>query len=72
MENKTTLLPEQPHTAVDEAGGATGGVVAGSFLRRATMIERTGRAVALAGVVLPLLLIGGLKFTRYEVEGSSR
>ena len=29
---------------------------------------RTGRVLALAGVVLPLLLIGGLKFTPFEVE----
>ncbi|NDW08024.1 DUF417 family protein [Jiella pacifica] len=31
-------------------------------------IERTGRAIALAGVVIPLLLIGLLKFTAVEVE----
>jgi uncharacterized membrane protein YkgB len=31
-------------------------------------IQRVGRALALAGVVLPLLLIGGLKFTQFEVE----
>jgi reactive chlorine resistance protein C len=31
-------------------------------------IRRLGRVVALIGVVLPLLLIGGLKFTPYEVE----
>ncbi|UIJ73450.1 DUF417 family protein [Aurantimonas sp. HBX-1] len=31
-------------------------------------IERTGRAIALAGVVIPLLLIGLLKFTAIEVE----
>ena len=31
-------------------------------------IRRMGRIVALAGVVLPLLLIGGLKFTPFEVE----
>ena len=31
-------------------------------------IRRSGRIVALAGVVLPLLLIGGLKFTPFEVE----
>lgn len=34
----------------------------------ANTIRRAGRAVALAGVVLPLLLIGGLKFTQFEVE----
>lgn len=31
-------------------------------------IERVGRAVALAGVVLPLGLIGLLKFTQIEIE----
>jgi uncharacterized membrane protein YkgB len=31
-------------------------------------LARAGRAVALAGVVLPLLLIGVLKFTAVEVE----
>lgn len=34
----------------------------------ARLIERSGRVVALAGIVLPLLLIGGLKFTQIEVE----
>jgi uncharacterized membrane protein YkgB len=34
----------------------------------ASTIQRVGRAVALTGVVLPLLLIGGLKFTQFEVE----
>ena len=34
----------------------------------AGMIQRAGRIVALAGVVLPLLLIGGLKFTQFEIE----
>lgn len=36
--------------------------------RVAHWIERSGRAVALIGVVLPLLLIGGLKFTSIEAE----
>jgi uncharacterized membrane protein YkgB len=31
-------------------------------------IERTGRIVALAGIVLPLLFIGGMKFTPVEIE----
>lgn len=31
-------------------------------------IEKTGRGIALAGVILPLLMIGGLKFTAIEVE----
>ena len=34
----------------------------------ASAIRRAGRAVALTGVVLPLLLIGGLKFTQFEIE----
>jgi uncharacterized membrane protein YkgB len=39
-----------------------------NFVQPHTVLTRSGRAVALAGVVLPLLLIGGLKFTRPEVE----
>lgn len=31
-------------------------------------IRRIGKAVALMGLVLPLLLIGGLKFTQVEIE----
>lgn len=31
-------------------------------------IQRVGRVVALTGVVLPLLLIGGMKFTQFEAE----
>jgi reactive chlorine resistance protein C len=34
----------------------------------ARSVQRSGRVVALVGVVLPLLLIGGLKFTQLEVE----
>jgi reactive chlorine resistance protein C len=34
----------------------------------ARSIKRTGRVVALVGIVLPLLLIGSLKFTQFEVE----
>jgi reactive chlorine resistance protein C len=34
----------------------------------ADLIRRAGRLVALAGVALPLLFIGGLKFTQFEVE----
>ena len=55
------MLPEDKTAVIDGADGAIGSNVAGS-------IRRAGRAVALAGVVLPLLLIGGLKFTRFEVE----
>ena len=31
-------------------------------------IRKAGRIVALAGVILPLLLIGGMKFTTVEIE----
>jgi hypothetical protein len=34
----------------------------------ARSVQRVGRVIALVGVVLPLLLIGGLKFTQFEVE----
>ena len=34
----------------------------------ATTITKVGRIVALAGVILPLLLIGGMKFTQVEIE----
>ena len=33
-----------------------------------SLLRRIGRSVALMGVVLPLLLIGGLKFTQPEIE----
>ena len=36
--------------------------------RSANYIRRLGRALALAGVVLPLLLIGGMKFTQVEIN----
>jgi uncharacterized membrane protein YkgB len=39
-----------------------------SSVQPRTLLTRGGRAVALAGVVLPLLLIGGLKFTQPEIE----
>jgi reactive chlorine resistance protein C len=32
-------------------------------------LTSTGRAIALLGVVLPLFLIGILKFTQYEIDG---
>jgi uncharacterized membrane protein YkgB len=35
----------------------------------AQSIGRLGRAVALLGVILPLLLIGGMKFTQVEIDG---
>jgi uncharacterized membrane protein YkgB len=34
----------------------------------AELIQRAGRSLALIGIVLPLLLIGGLKFTQVEIE----
>ena len=55
------MLPEDKTAVIDGADGAIGSNVAGS-------IQRAGRVVALIGVVLPLLLIGGLKFTQFEVE----
>jgi uncharacterized membrane protein YkgB len=36
--------------------------------RAAGALVRTGRAVALAGVLLPMALIGGMKFTTVEIE----
>ena len=50
---------------------STTGALAGGLSapgRAAHSIERLGRVVALIGVVLPLLLIGGLKFTSVETE----
>lgn len=38
---------------------------------RATRLRRLGRAVYLVGILLPLLLIGGLKFTAPEIEALS-
>jgi reactive chlorine resistance protein C len=32
------------------------------------LLHRSGRLIAFVGVVLPLLLIGGMKFTRVEIE----
>lgn len=40
----------------------------GTSWSAADAIRVIGRALALVGVVLPLLLIGGLKFTQLEVE----
>ena len=57
------FVPITRESSVDERPG--------SVARRtnvASTIWRAGRAVALTGVVLPLLLIGGLKFTQFEVE----
>jgi uncharacterized membrane protein YkgB len=53
-------VPRIPEPRIDQA--APGLVSVGDRIRRA------GRFVALAGVVLPLLFIGGLKFTQFEVE----
>jgi uncharacterized membrane protein YkgB len=49
--------PEKPESALIGARA--------SFARR---LERAGRIVALTGAALPLLLIGGLKFTAPEIE----
>ena len=52
--------PESPSdTQAGQPPGASVGVT----------IVRLGRGVALIGVVLPLLLIGGLKFTQPEIDG---
>jgi uncharacterized membrane protein YkgB len=32
-------------------------------------VQRAGRAIALIGAVLPLLKIGGMKFTQVEIDG---
>jgi uncharacterized membrane protein YkgB len=32
-------------------------------------VQRAGRAIALIGAVLPLLMIGGMKFTQVEIDG---
>jgi uncharacterized membrane protein YkgB len=37
-------------------------------VRTATTTRKAGRIIALAGVILPLLLIGGMKFTQVEIE----
>lgn len=39
-----------------------------SSLTRSTRFDRAGRAVALMGMVLPLVLIGHSKFAAFEVE----
>jgi len=36
--------------------------------RSAAAIRKAGRIIALAGVMLPLLMIGGMKFTAVEIE----
>jgi reactive chlorine resistance protein C len=36
--------------------------------RAGAAIGKTGRVLALAGVILPLLMIGGMKFTAVEIE----
>jgi reactive chlorine resistance protein C len=38
-----------------------------TMARRAAAIVNAGRIVALAGVILPLLMIGGMKFTAVEI-----
>lgn len=38
------------------------------LVAQAQTIVRAGRIIAFAGVVLPLLLIGGIKFTAVEIE----
>lgn len=36
--------------------------------RPASGVAVAGRVIALVGVILPLLMIGGLKFTQYEID----
>ena len=55
-----------PNTAELTSDARDGRPPIGAGVARSIM--RTGRVVALVGVVLPLLLIGGLKFTPFEVE----
>jgi reactive chlorine resistance protein C len=55
------MRTENEHAAIGGAGGAMGTNIG-------VTIRRVGRVVALVGLVLPLLLIGGLKFTQFEVE----
>ena len=38
------------------------------LIARSAKIAHAGRVIAFAGVVLPLLLIGGMKFTTVEIE----
>jgi uncharacterized membrane protein YkgB len=40
----------------------------GALARSAAGIRSAGRVVAVAGVILPLLMIGGMKFTAVEIE----
>jgi uncharacterized membrane protein YkgB len=57
--------------SVQKTPGTGSGAPAGRLLQGtgvAQSVQRAGRVVALVGVVLPLLLIGGLKFTQLEVE----
>jgi uncharacterized membrane protein YkgB len=48
----------------DQAIGAPGSA---TMARRAAAIVNAGRTVALAGMILPLLMIGGMKFTAVEI-----
>ena len=45
----------------------TAGPLLGTDITRS--IERAGRVIALIVLVLPLLFIGGLKYTQFEIEG---
>jgi uncharacterized membrane protein YkgB len=55
------MLPEKGSAAIGGTERAARDTAARSILR-------AGRVLAVGGVVLPLLLIGGLKFTAFEVE----
>jgi uncharacterized membrane protein YkgB len=49
-----------------ESEARAGRLLQGTGVARS--VQRVGRVAALVGVVLPLLLIDGLKFTQFEVE----
>jgi uncharacterized membrane protein YkgB len=55
-----------PRTAESTSGGHAAAIAPRASV--VSTIRRVGRAVALTGVVLPLLLIGGLKFTQFEID----
>lgn len=63
------MVSEQTRARTFSASGIGGDGAPSPLGRNGATVEHIGRAVALAGIVLPLLLIGGLKFTQYEVQG---
>lgn len=53
---------------IHESASADGAARVARHTKVASTVRRVGRAIALTGVVLPLLLIGGLKFTQFEID----